>query len=81
MRTLGIDLAVKAAHKAIVMDANGKFVSPVLSFHSRWDDLQQLVARAREGGEPDQPLQAVMEPTARRVWGHGPYVVRSNEMW
>jgi transposase len=63
MRTLGIDLAVKAAHKAVVMEANGKFVSPVLSFHSRWEDLKQLVARAREGMEPDHPLQAVMEPT------------------
>jgi transposase len=63
MRTLGIDLAVKAAHKAIVMNANGKFVSPVLSFHSRWEDFEKLTARAREGVEPDHPLQAVMEPT------------------
>ena len=63
MRTLGIDLAVKAAHKAVVIDGKGEFVSPVLSFQSRWDELEQLVARAREGVVSDYPLQAVMEPT------------------
>jgi transposase len=63
MRTLGIDLAVKAAHKAVVMEASGKFVSPVLPFHTRWEELEQLVVRAREGVEADHPLQAVMEPT------------------
>lgn len=30
MRTIGIDLAVKAAHKAVVADENGQFVTPVL---------------------------------------------------
>lgn len=45
------------------MNAEGKFVTPLLSFHSRWDEIQQVVARAREGVEPDHPLQAVMEPT------------------
>lgn len=63
MRTLGIDLAVKAAHKAVVIDAKGEFVSSVLSFHTRWDELEQLVAQAREGVASDHPLQAVMEPT------------------
>lgn len=63
MRTIGIDLAVTAPHKAIVMNAEGKFVTPLLSFHSRWHEIQQVVARAREGVEPDHPLQAVMEPT------------------
>jgi transposase len=63
MRTIGIDLAVKASHKATVMNAEGEFVTPVLSFHARWDEIKQVVARAREGVEPDHPLQAVMEPT------------------
>lgn len=63
MRTIGIDLAVTAPHKAIVMNAEGKFVTPLLSFHSRWDEIEQVVARAREGVAPDHPLQAVMEPT------------------
>jgi len=63
MRTLGIDLAVAAAHKAIVVDTNGKFVPPTMSFHTRWDDIERVVARAREGVTPDCPLRAVLEPT------------------
>jgi transposase len=63
MRTIGIDLAVSAAHRAVVMAADGQFVTPVLSFHARWEEIEQLVQRAREGADPDLPLQAVMEPT------------------
>jgi hypothetical protein len=63
MRTIGIDLAVTATHKAVVVDDTGQFVTPVLSFRSRWEEIAHLVARAREGVEADHPLQAVMEPT------------------
>ena len=63
MRTIGIDLAVAAVHKALVMEADGTFVTPVLSFHTRRDEIERLVSRAREGVPPDYPLQAVMEPT------------------
>ena len=63
MRTIGIDLAVAAVHKAVVMEADGTFVTPVLSFHTRRDEIERLVSRAREGVPPDYPLQAVMEPT------------------
>ena len=63
MRTIGIDLAVTAAHKAVVMAENGRFVTPVISFHSSWEGIEELVAQAREGVEADHPLRAVMEPT------------------
>jgi transposase len=63
MRTIGIDLAVTAAHKAVVMAKNGRFVTPVISFRSRWEEIEGLVAQAREGVEADHPLRAVMEPT------------------
>ena len=63
MRTIGIDLAVTAAHKAVVMAENGQFVTPVISFRSRWAEIEELVARAREGVEVEHPLRAVMEPT------------------
>ena len=62
MRTIGIDLALTAAHKAIVADAQGRFLTPVFTFHTTPDDLERLLARAREGA-PDTPLQVVMEPT------------------
>jgi transposase len=63
MRTIGIDLAVAAAHKAVVMGPDGRFVTPVWSFHTHWREIEQLVSRAREGQSEDAPLQAVMEPT------------------
>jgi hypothetical protein len=63
MRTIGIDLAVTAAHKAVVVDETGQFVTPVLSFRPCWPEILHLVTRAREGVEEDHPLQAVMEPT------------------
>ena len=68
MRTIGIDLAVTAAHKAVVMAENGQFVTPVISFRSRWAEIEELVARAREGAEEQHPLRAVMEPTGKAEW-------------
>jgi transposase len=62
MCTIGIDLALTAAHKAIVADAQGRFLTPVFTFHTRSADLERLLARAREAA-PDTPLQVVMEPT------------------
>jgi transposase len=67
MYTIGIDLAITAAHKAIVAGAGGKFVTPLLSFHTRWCDIQQLVARIRKDVPSDVPMRAVMEPTGM-VW-------------
>jgi hypothetical protein len=63
MRTIGIDLAVAAAHKAIVMESDGKFVTPVLSFHSRWAEIERLVSRAREGAASDCV-------NFRPIWAH-----------
>ncbi len=63
MRTIGIDLAVSAAHRAVVMAEDGEFVTPVITFHSRRQEIDELVTRAREGVGVDYPLRAVMEPT------------------
>jgi hypothetical protein len=56
MYTIGIDLAIMAAYKAIVAGADGKFVTPLLSFRTRWRDIQQLVARIRKDAPPDVPI-------------------------
>ena len=62
MRTLGIDLAVQAAHTAVVVDDQGQAVTPLLHFHTTVHELDEVLARARQGtSEP--ALQAVMEPT------------------
>jgi len=63
MRTIGIDLGVSAAHRAVIMDEQGGFTTPVLTFRATWQEIKGLVARALEGVEPDHPLQAGMEPT------------------
>jgi hypothetical protein len=66
MRTIGIDLALTTAHKAVVADAQGHFLTPVFSFHTTPVDLERLLARAREG-EPTSAVQVVMEPTGMAV--------------
>jgi transposase len=63
MRTLGIDLGVSAAHKAIVVNEYGQFVTAPISFHTRWEEIERVVVRAREGVTPNYPLRAVLEPT------------------
>jgi transposase len=62
MRTIGIDLAISRPHKAIVADEQGRYISPVIQFHSRAAELDRLLARARERAE-DPRLQVVLEPT------------------
>jgi transposase len=62
MRTIGLDLAVQAAHKAVVLDDAGHFCTPILTVHTRPSELDHLLARAREGA-PSTDVQLVMEPT------------------
>jgi len=63
MRTIGIDLALKATHKAVVADDSGMVITPVIRFHTDPDELQALMKRAREGKADDESLRVVMEPT------------------
>jgi transposase len=62
MRTIGLDLAVQTAHKALVLDERGHFCTPILTVHTRPGELDQLLARARDGA-PSAEVQLVMEPT------------------
>jgi len=55
MRTIGIDWAVQAAHKAVVADDRGHYVTPVLKFHTHPSELDNLLTRARAGA-PTQDL-------------------------
>jgi transposase len=75
MRTLGIDLAITAEHRAIVRDGHGRWVTPVLKFRTRVADLDQLLARAREGTRRCK-LQAVMEPTGMAWFPVAVYLIR-----
>jgi transposase len=63
MRVLGIDLATKAQHQAIVVDERSECISPLLKFSTRLADLERLRARALKGAPPDEELVVVMEAT------------------
>src|SRR6266487_1201242 len=62
MRTIGLDLAVQTAHKAVVLDEQGHFCTSILTVHTRPSELDQLLARARDGASSTE-VQIVMEPT------------------
>ena len=63
-RIIGIDLAVSAKHKAVVLDpASNEFIGKQLSFRSRPDDLERVLSRARKGASKEVQLIAVMEAT------------------
>lgn len=63
MRIIGLDLALAGRHKAVVADARGQPLTPVLAIHTRAADLARLMERAREHAAPDEDLVLVMEPT------------------
>lgn len=75
MRTIGIDLAVQAAHKAVVADEQGHYITPVLKFHTHPRELDDLLNRAREGATT-QDLRAVLEPTGMAWFPVAVYLVR-----
>lgn len=76
-RILGIDLAVTAAHKAIVLDcASNEFVSPLLSFHTDPAEMDRLLAAARAGTTEPSRLVATLEATAMSWYSVGSYLER-----
>lgn len=81
MHTLGIDLSVKAEHKAIIADEQGHYISPVLKFSTTPASLQRLLAQAR-AGSPDGQVQAVMEPTGMAWRALGPrFYIKGEECY
>ncbi len=75
MRTIGIDLAVQAAHKAIVADEQGRYVTPVLRFRTHAAEVDRLLTQARQGA-PDPAVQAVLEPTGMAWFPLAVYLTR-----
>jgi len=75
MRTIGIELAVASAHKAIVIDEQGHYVTRLLTVSARAGDLDNLLSRARQGATSPE-LQAVMEPTGMAWFPIATYLLR-----
>ncbi len=64
MRTIGIDLAMVGDHKAVIFDDHANPIGKVFRLQTDPASLEALLCRVREGGGEDEPLRAVMEPTA-----------------
>lgn len=63
-RIIGIDLAVSAAHKAMIFDpACAEFIGGQITFRARPDDLERLLRRARQDAPADVVLIAILEAT------------------
>jgi transposase len=78
-RIIGIDLAVTAAHKAIVLDqASNTYVSPVLTFHTDPAHLDSLLETAQATASQPLRLQAVLEATGMSWYVVGQYLDRHN---
>ena len=78
-RIIGIDLAVTAAHKAIVLDqASNAYVSPLLTFHTDPAQLDHLLETARATAPQPLRLQAVLEATGMAWYTVGQYLDRHN---
>jgi transposase len=75
MRTIGLDLAVQAAHKAVVLDESRRFCTPILTVHTRPGELDHLLARARDGASSTE-VQVVMEPTGMASFPVAVYYAR-----
>jgi transposase len=76
-RIIGIDLAVTAAHKAIVLDqASNRYVSKLLSFHADPAALDRLLTIARAGAPDEVRLIAVLEATGMAWFTVGSYLAR-----
>ena len=76
-RIIGIDLAVSAKHKAVVLDpASNKFIGKQISFRSRPDELERVLKRARKGASEEVQLIAIMEATGMAWYPVGVYLHR-----
>ncbi len=62
MRSIGIDLALTGPHKAIVADERGQYLTPIIQFHTRAAEIDQLLARARAGAADDQVQAGLSRP-------------------
>lgn len=75
MRIIGIDLAVRNVHKAVVVDETGRYLSRIIEFHTDVRDLAQLLGVARQG-EYTGELWIVMEPTGMAWFPIAAYFAR-----
>jgi transposase len=77
MRIIGIDLAVSAKHKAMILDpASNEFIGGQIAFRARPDDLTRLLNRVRQGALADSHLIAILEATGMAWYPVSVYLER-----
>lgn len=62
-RTVGIDLAIRGAHVATILDGDGCTIGSPLRFRTTCGGMKRLVQRVRAGLDPSDSVVAVLEPT------------------
>jgi transposase len=76
-RIIGIDLAVTAAHKAIVLDqSSNRFASKLLNFHTDPVAIDRVLRAARADAPDDLHLVAILEATGMAWYSVGIYLRR-----
>jgi transposase len=76
-RIIGIDLALNATHKAMILDpACNQFIGSQITFRARPEDLERLWQRARQGAGDDVEVIVVMEATGMAWYPVGVYLQR-----
>jgi transposase len=76
-RIIGIDLAVSAKHKAIVLDpACNQFIGNQITFRARPADLDRLLHRARKDAPKELSLIAILEATGMAWYPVAVYLQR-----
>jgi len=79
MRIIGIDLAVRGAHKAMVADETGQYVSKLLTFHTDVHELEKLLSTARPKGD-QETVKVIMEPTGMAWFPIAVYFARQKNV-
>jgi len=75
LRIIGIDLAVTAAHKAMILDpVSNQFIGKQFSFRAKPAELERLLARAKKGVKEPLEIVAVMEATGMAWYPVGVYL-------
>ena len=76
-RIIGIDLAVTAKHKAMILDpASNRFIGRQFSFRARSQEMERLLHQARKGAPPDVSLIAILEATGMSWYPVAVYLAR-----
>ena len=76
-RSIGIDLAVTATHKAVVLDwTSNRFVSKLLKFRTDPAAIDRVLAAARADAPDDVQLMAILEATGMSWYSVGLYLQR-----